>query len=221
VTEPTLSAQLREQVRGNLKSPAHVREAEKLMMRAAFCLDELEKQLIAADAELANVTFGEAAGQRERIIAQAECERCATICEEQNKFTPWQDKEHYKMAAQCAYAIRALAPRAAKDPEATQEGDQFKEAHSLTRGMPAPASGPDRPDFAPGLALTAGGVCAKCGFTYWEHRGHLIACPVCENERLRAVADAAKAWLPYCYAGTESSVQSVLDNFVAAVRALE
>jgi hypothetical protein len=43
----------------------------------------------------------------------------------------------------------------------------------------------------PDLMLTAGGVCAKCGFTYWEHRGHIIACPVCENERLRAVAEAA------------------------------
>jgi hypothetical protein len=48
-TEPTLSQQLRQQVRGNLKSPAFIRQMEALMMQAAYCLDELEKQLAEAN----------------------------------------------------------------------------------------------------------------------------------------------------------------------------
>jgi hypothetical protein len=40
-------------------------------------------------------------------------------------------------------AALPFSPNAAKEPERAQEGDQFKEAHSLTSGMPAPASGPD------------------------------------------------------------------------------
>jgi hypothetical protein len=48
---PTLSEQLRQHVRFNLKSPAFIKKAEALMMQAAFCLDELESQLANTDKE--------------------------------------------------------------------------------------------------------------------------------------------------------------------------
>jgi len=27
--------------------------------------------------------------------------------------------------------------------------------------------------------LGAGATCGSCGFRYWEHKGHIIPCPVC------------------------------------------
>ena len=33
-----------------------------------------------------------------------------------------------------------------------------------------------------------GGQCATCGFRYWEHRGHLIPCPLCRAEAAEARA---------------------------------
>ena len=33
----------------------------------------------------------------------------------------------------------------------------------------------------------AGGVCRTCGFRYWEHRGHILACPVCALAKAEAM----------------------------------
>ena len=41
--------------------------------------------------------------------------------------------------------------------------------------------------------LGAGATCASCGFRYWEHRGHIIACPVCALAIAQHRADAALA----------------------------
>lgn len=32
--------------------------------------------------------------------------------------------------------------------------------------------------------MGAGAQCAACGFRYWEYRGHIIPCPLCEADRL-------------------------------------
>jgi uncharacterized Zn finger protein (UPF0148 family) len=42
--------------------------------------------------------------------------------------------------------------------------------------------------------LGTGAQCSTCDFKYWEHKGHIIACPVCElsiwQEKARGNADA-------------------------------
>jgi hypothetical protein len=74
----TLSEELRQQVRGNLKSPAFIRKMEALMMRAAFCLDDLERQLEDVAMELQR--WKEIALSKDfAAVAQAERERCANI----------------------------------------------------------------------------------------------------------------------------------------------
>ena len=80
----------------------------------------------------------------------------------------------------------APASSAASDAYPQERVDEVTQA-----GMDALRKNRDHPDFAPGLALTAGAVCGKCGFTYWEHHGHIIACPVCECNSLRIV----RQWL--------------------------
>jgi hypothetical protein len=144
-----------------------------------------------------------AAERQLATVAQEECERCATICEEQNKFTPWQDKEHYKMAAQCAYAIRALTPHAGEEPEAAQavanESESATERRTPTiTTEPAPASGPDGED---------------CSDEPDKQFIEAIMVEKSELNRLRTVAEAAKAEV-------KSNAWASL-TLVAAVRALE
>jgi hypothetical protein len=292
-TEPGLSEQLRQQVRGNLKSPAFVRESEALMMRAAFCLDDLEKQLAAAVQEAqeqdridtldsiarfvngpTDLTWREVIAGYDRALcletqceelrkqivaaAQMERERCVKVCEamviDGGAWTHDQEVSAKTLFA-AANKIRALAPHAGKEPSvstahkiraetglgpdtaasvAEAAWDQSKRVHAdcinecQTAAAREPAyrcdgrqcdmlaSGPAIrvPWKNPSLALTAGGVCGKCGFTYWAHRGHIIACPVCECERLRAVADAAKAYF-------NDYNDGAADRLHSAVRALE
>src|SRR3990172_3669190 len=44
------------------------------------------------------------------------------------------------------------------------------------------------------LAETAGvgGQCATCSFRYWEHKGHIIPCPLCRAEAAEARAGEAR-----------------------------
>jgi hypothetical protein len=75
-----------------------------------------------------------------------------------------------------------------KQPEAATSSALEQGGSAAPVAVTSSASGPPIrvPWKNPELALTAGGICGKCGFTYWEHHGHIIACPVCECERLRA-----------------------------------
>ena len=43
-----------------------------------------------------------------------------------------------------------------------------------------------------------GSICAACGFRYLEHNGHLIPCPKCEMDRLRAKYESPN---PQCNKG--------------------
>ena len=42
------------------------------------------------------------------------------------------------------------------------------------------------------VKLPIGGQCATCGFRYWEHKGHIIACPLCRVEAAEARAGEAE-----------------------------
>jgi hypothetical protein len=190
--EPTLAEQLREMI----VPPACV----ELIEQAAVRLDDLERQIAKVqywrdrhcrESEQHAQRSGEnwkawkAAERQLATVAQEECERCATICEEQNKFTPWQDKEHYKMAAQCAYAIRALTPHAGEEPEAAQavanESESATERRTPTiTTEPAPASGPDGED---------------CTGEPDEQFIEAIMVEKSELNRLRTVAEAAKTFI--------------------------
>jgi hypothetical protein len=250
--EPTLATQLREMI----VPPACV----ELIEQAAVRLDDLERQLAKAqywrdrhcrESEQHAQRSGEnwkawkAAERQLATVAQATIKQCAKVIDP----TQYPNECDRAIAWKCYDAIRALAPHAAKEPQAAQTFDVQGDSTELTSpkaASSAPACDPDHPNFAPGLALTAGGVCAKCGFTYWEHRGHIIACPVCkcarlqreleqvcdgargsmrnkdthiealqkDNARLRAVAEAAKAWMDH-------RIETDWDALVAAVRALE
>src|SRR5437899_11389888 len=37
-----------------------------------------------------------------------------------------------------------------------------------------------------------GSTCATCGFRYWEHKGHLIPCPVCELAKREPATDVVR-----------------------------
>lgn len=37
-----------------------------------------------------------------------------------------------------------------------------------------------------------GGTCSKCGFRYWEYQGHIIPCPRCERDALKAAVEGAR-----------------------------
>ena len=53
------------------------------------------------------------------------------------------------------------------------------------------------PPTGPLVMMDAGGQCATCGFLYWEHNGHIIACPVCENAALKVRLRAARSLLAH------------------------
>jgi hypothetical protein len=138
-----------------------------LMEQVSARIDELEK-------ELATVT---------KDAARYRWLRTLPTCDPQGPSNPavfdaWVD----------ANVAAAEGANSASDAYPQERVDAVTQA-----GMEALRKNRDHPDFAPGLALTAGAVCGKCGFTYWEHHGHIIACPRCECAHLRAVVDADTA----------------------------
>jgi hypothetical protein len=152
-------------------------------------------------------------------VAQETIERCAKVALSRFEYSIATAIRALKESEQ-AQVVHGSAQADAADPRGPNE--------ATLDAAPAPASGPAIrvPWRNPALALTAGGVCAKCGFTYWEHNGHIIACPVCECERLRAVADAANAFVPHWNRTWDEDEDPTIqqetgDALVAAVRALE
>jgi hypothetical protein len=206
--EQTLAEQLREMI----VSPACV----ELIEQAAARLDDLERDLfIEREAFKAEHYAVEQLERQLATVVQAE-----RSLKDANKFVSewlwsstdrrtsgmaWLDE--YKADAAKMCLTFALAPHAAKEPGAAQtDNDGANLGASGSNPHTAPTSGPDGED---------------CTGEPDEQFIEAILVEKSELSRLRTVAEAAKAWLPYCYAGTESSAQSVLDNFVAAVRALE
>jgi hypothetical protein len=237
--EPTLAEQLREMI----VPPACV----ELIEQAAVRLDDLERQIAKVqywrdrhcrESEQHAQRSGEnwkawkAAERQLATVAQEECERCATICEEQNKFTPWQDKEHYKMAAQCAYAIRALAPHAKQEQDPGESAitlpDLTTRMYSHAGKEPGAAPAPIPTERTPlDAAIKIAELERECARLQREleqvcdgARGSMrnkdthIEALQKDNARLRAVAEAAKAWMDH-------RIETDWDALVAAVRALE
>jgi hypothetical protein len=213
--EPTLAEQLREMI----VPPACV----ELIEQAAVRLDDLERQIAKVqywrdrhcrESEQHAQRSGEnwkawkAAERQLATVAQVTIKQCATAIDP----TQYPNECDRAIAWKCYGAIRALAPHA---------GKQLTALIDELAALPGLSKLPLLPEERARPAPTSGPVCEDCD---GELEGQLIEAILIEKtelNRLRTVAEAAKAWLPYCYAGTESSAQSVLDNFVAAVRALE
>jgi hypothetical protein len=221
--EPALSQQLRdalaEQVRIGLRVPT------SLIVKATASLDDLERQLATAKTEPASgwarqVSLESIKGYlgpaRRGILSDREWLK---IIERLHQLWISKESEAAQEVLDGKTTMQSSSETTAEPaPAPGQDAYPQERVDAVTQaGIEALLKNRDHPDFSPGLALTVGGVCAKCGFTYREYRGHIIPCPVCECASLRAVAKAAKAFV-----NGEGLAAARLDRaLVAAVRALE
>ena len=199
-------------------------DAMQLVNRQAERIDELER-------ELANVTYGDAAGRREKAIEQATIERCAKSIDP----AQYPNVCDRGIVWKCYGAIRALVRHAGKEPEAGASGPELVTAarryaeerqaqegtcnadHGDTGGsapgsdptIRVPWKNPARADFAPRTAqLLAANV---CNVQVWADA---LSQTELECAHLLAVADAAKT---YCCLVSLDNLDALFD----AVRPME